>query len=279
MDHPQEEEVIRALGPEDVAGLLELSRAVEWNQTAADWLRVMELEPAGCFGIAKDGRLVSTSVVTCYGRDMAWIGMVLTLPGFRGRGLARRLMERAVAYAESRGVAWLRLDATDMGRPLYTSLGFADEYAVERWVRPPGEAPETADVGPCEPDWAWDRAVFGADRSRLLRNLAAIESAGVPGEGYALGRGGSRAAAFGPCVCRTPEAARRLLGWFLSRHPAEIVYWDLAPHNREAVRLAEESGFTLARRLTRMRRRGVGGSEPVAERMAEIYALAGFEYG
>jgi hypothetical protein len=37
--------MIRALRPEDVEGLLALSRAAEWNQTAPDWLRVMELEP------------------------------------------------------------------------------------------------------------------------------------------------------------------------------------------------------------------------------------------
>jgi ribosomal protein S18 acetylase RimI-like enzyme len=47
-------------------------------------------------------------------------------PGFRRRGLARRLMEEACAEGRRRGLHYLILHATDQGRPLYEALGWED---------------------------------------------------------------------------------------------------------------------------------------------------------
>src|SRR4051794_36305262 len=126
--------VIRLLSPADVPSLLHLSRAASWNQTAEDWARLLAVEPAGCFGTEIDGTLAATTTVVCYPPDLAWLGMVLTLPEFRGRGLARQLVEHGICYA---GQRILRLDASDMGKPLYQSLGFLEECFVERWLRDP----------------------------------------------------------------------------------------------------------------------------------------------
>ena len=61
--------------------------------------------------------------------------MVLTRPENRRQGLARLLMEDAIATAEREGIRTLKLDATEQGRPLYEDLGFVVEGAVERWER------------------------------------------------------------------------------------------------------------------------------------------------
>ena len=45
-------------------------------------------------------------------------------PEFRGKGIARGLLERAIAYCRERGVKTIRLNASAMGRPLYESAGF-----------------------------------------------------------------------------------------------------------------------------------------------------------
>jgi GNAT superfamily N-acetyltransferase len=223
--------------------------------------------------------VVCTTTAICYGLDVAWIGMVLTLPECRGRGFARRLMKEALAYVEERGVAWTKLDATDMGHHLYESLGYRDEQPVERWKREPGGGPfqpsELAFVA--DPDL--DRKAFGADRSRLLEFLSRFEAASVAGAGFALGRPGNAAAYFGPCVCRFPEAARVLLEWFLARHSHEPVYWDILPANREALRLAEQFGFEKQRLLMRMARPSPGATRPLENHDGLTYALSGFEYG
>ncbi len=278
---------IITLAPQDAPAAMRLSTAAGWNQTECDWRRIMELEPEGCFGLVADDELVATATTTCYGRELAWIGMVLTDPAYRGRGYARKLMEHSLEYLQERRVAWVKLDATDMGRPLYEHLGFADETRIERWklseapasvgpsgLRPGfGQAPEEFRLDP-----ALDREAFGADRAALIEKLSGIEAASSGG-GYALGRPGRVAQFFGPCVARNPEDAQRLLGWFLSRHPGEAVYWDLLPENREARRIAEEFAFERQRQLVRMAMRGHGEPAPFAHNDCCVYAIAGFEYG
>ena len=270
--------VVRVLTAADIPQAMLLKRAAGWNQTEDDWKRLLQLSPDGCFGVEIDGQLASTAVALCYGQDLAWIGMVLTSPDFRGRGLAKVLVEHCVHYLDGCGVRWMKLDATDMGRDLYFKLGFREECPVERWRRSPGpSAPVALNGFTIDPEM--DRQAFGADRSDLLRSLATVERVSVSGEGYAMGRPGTEASYFGPCLSRSSEAARQLVQWYLSRHCQEPVYWDLFPDNREAVRLAQEFGFAHTRKLMRMARAGPGaGQMPQADRSI-TYALAGFEYG
>ncbi|MGB9604498.1 MAG: GNAT family N-acetyltransferase, partial [Bryobacteraceae bacterium] len=84
--------LIRRLRPEDIPLAMRLKEAAGWNQTEQDWLNLIELEPEGCFALETGGVLASTATVVCYGNELAWIGMVLTAPEYRGRGFARRLM-------------------------------------------------------------------------------------------------------------------------------------------------------------------------------------------
>jgi hypothetical protein len=206
--------------------------------------------------------------------------MVLTDAAYRGRGFARRLMEHAIEYLRGRRVNWIKLDATDMGRPLYTQLGFRDEAAIERWIRKPQPFPlRSATLDPFVLDSSLDREAFGADRSQLLRVLAGIESTSIAGAGFAMGRAGSRAAYFGPCVARSAEVARDLLAWFLERHAAESVYWDILPGNGEAVQIARDFGFERARELVRMTLAGGSDPAPLNNKDALVFATAGFEYG
>src|SRR3954470_5637296 len=127
---------VRVLTPADIPQAMQLKAAAGWNQTAEDWQRVLNLEPQGCFGIDRDGTLAATTTVICYGRRLAWIGMVLTAAAHRGQGLATALMCRALEFTSARQVDWVKLDATPMGRPLYRKLGFSDERPIERWLRP-----------------------------------------------------------------------------------------------------------------------------------------------
>jgi GNAT superfamily N-acetyltransferase len=267
----------RVLRPPDIEGAMRLKEAAGWNQTPRDWANLLALEPEGCFGIEIDGTLAATATAICYGRDLAWIGMVLTAPEFRGRGFARLLMQHALRFLEERQVAWIKLDATDMGRPLYLQLGFEDECLVERWHRS-GSAAKAAPGMPLGFDAALDREAFGADRTRML-GLASVESAEIPGCGFAMGRPGTRAAYFGPCVSRSAEGARTLLDWFLALHPREDVFWDLLPGNSEAVRLAREFGFEPRRKLVRMARPGTPRPPRFAHNDSYVFAIAGLEFG
>lgn len=272
--------LIRLLRREDIPQAMRLKEAAGWNQTEEDWLNLIELEPEGCFALECDGKVVSTATAIRYGYELAWIGMVLTDPEYRGRGFARRLMEHTLAWLRQKRVRWIKLDATDMGRPLYRRLGFEDQAVVERWAAAP-RAPraEPEGVSPFELDEGLDREAFGADRRAVLWRLARREAVSVPGCAYAMGRPGSKAFYFGPCVSRSPQAVQRLLEYFLARHASESFFWDLFPANRVAAELARAYGFAPVRRLVRMVLRGEGQGPPPAGQDALVYGIAGFEFG
>jgi GNAT superfamily N-acetyltransferase len=50
---------------------------------------------------------------------------VYTEPAYRRQGLARQLTQTAIAWCRAHGIATVILHASDEGRPLYQSLGFA----------------------------------------------------------------------------------------------------------------------------------------------------------
>ncbi len=264
---------VRTLTIADIPAVMARKDAAGWNQTASDWKILLELAPESCFGIACDGTLAATTTAICYGRDLAWIGMVVTAPAYRRRGLARRLLEHALQYLDERGVGCVKLDATAMGRGLYEQLGFRQECVVERWLRPAGPVAASQNVKSYAADLALDRQAFGANRSTLLEKLAG-HGAWSAAEGFAMGRDGAHAAYFGPCVSRSPEAAQDLVRVFLASRAEQPVYWDIPATNPAAADLARAHGFGCSRELLRMAR--AGSLTPEA---SLVFAIAGFEFG
>ncbi|HXQ20024.1 MAG TPA: GNAT family N-acetyltransferase [Candidatus Acidoferrales bacterium] len=62
----------------------------------------------------------------------AYVLNVYTEPEHRRRGLARQLMQAILAWCEARAVARVTLHASDDGRALYESLGFAQTNEMRR---------------------------------------------------------------------------------------------------------------------------------------------------
>ena len=267
---------IRRIRESDLAQVYELSAVAGWNQTKADWKRFLTLDADGCFCMEEDGRVVSTTTAMRYGPDLAWIGMVLTLPEYRGRGLAKRLMTHTLEWLDSVRVSRVMLDATEMGQPLYEKLGFVPDYPVERWLRrATDQVPSGAAIQPFTvKDWKKvDREAFGADRSGLL-DLLGGSGLAIAGHGFALGRPGRIATYFGPSIADDVDIARSLLTSFLSTAKNEAVMWDLLPANSQLLRLARAFGFDPMRYMVRMRRGG-----EYTPPSPGIVALAGLEYG
>jgi hypothetical protein len=226
--------------------------------------------------------------------------MVLVLPVFRGRGIARRLMEHALRFAEENAVPCLALDATDMGWPLYRDLGFEDEAAIERWAMEVPLASTLAESSPeaeplpsgginlqqlgraeqLGPIMELDRLAFGADRGRVIEQIVRCCGPDVwaAPQGYLLSRPGSKARFLGPCVAKEPQVAQGMIAALLRRHQGETVYWDLLPANAYARELAESLGFRCARKLVRMSRPRSARQE-TPQRIEWQFATAGFEYG
>ncbi|WP_028923477.1 GNAT family N-acetyltransferase [Pseudonocardia acaciae] len=277
--------------PADLGFAMELTRAAGWNQTEADWRAHLALDPAGCFVTELDGRPAGTAVLADYGGRFGWLAMVLVHPEHRRRGVGTALARAAREHARERGLAQVRLDASEAGRPVYLALGFADQYGLSRYRRPPSPpAAENGDLGAREvgADEAvravlgWDAERFGADRGRVLREL--LERPGsrtfrFPGtgamSGYAVTRLGAPAVQLGPWLADTAEAAEALLHAALASVPDEEVIMDVPEPNADATALALRYGFAPERRFARMS----WPAAPAAEDNRRIYASSGADRG
>ena len=275
---------IRLLFEADIPAAMQLKEAAGWNQTEADWRRLLRLEPNGCFGAIKDGRLVGTTTTTIHG-DLAWIGMVLVEQQERRQGIAAKLMNVALDYLQDK-VDTIKLDATSLGQPVYEKFGFEVESEVERWTgtaRSTGGATSSPINDAAVRDvLQLDRTAFNADRSMLIEML--INDACVPPvlvrasdgalSGYALARSGTKKTYVGPVVARDPHVLETLLDEMLAQLAGSEVYIDI---NKECVvdtSLLSDRGFVRERNLIRM----VKG-RPSQKTSPLVVAIAGPEVG
>ena len=221
---------IRRLKHSALGAALLLTQQAHWNQTESDWLRLLKLEPHGCFVACSDARIVGTITTLTYGTELAWIGMVLVDPDFRRRGIGTRLMHTALDYLRQAGVTTVKLDATPAGYKLYESLGFVTEAIVERWEGVARTTMTQALSGIDERTRrimvAFDRRAFGVDRTEVLESLLTASPVAPlvkmsPSEGtlrgYVLARRGSRASYVGPLVATDEHVALELLDGMLNQ--------------------------------------------------------------
>ncbi len=271
--------MIRPMTIADIPAGMALKQAAGWNQTEADWRMLLDLAPETCWVEELEGQVVGSSTAVCYGRQLAWVGMVLVLPDFRRRGVGRRLLLHAIESCDRLGVERLALDATEMGRPLYLSLGFVDEEPIERWGREPDRAAAgTSSRGALSSaSIDLDQQVFGFDRSGLLRRLGALPGAETVEDesGFAMTRPGANARYLGPVVARDAASAERLCRAVIAPRRSEALFFDILPERPGFSELAKNLGFRPLRRLVRMSR---PAGLPSAGR-DWICSAAGFELG
>jgi len=263
---------------------LSLSQEAGWNQLPADWQRLLDLQPDGCFAAEWDGFPVGTTTTCIFGK-VAWIAMVLVKTSYRGRGIGTVLMEHALRYLDERGVASVRLNATPLGQPVYERLGFVEQFRLARYQGMLAETREITGAEVALPEhWealaALDCTVTNTDRRQFLSRLFAEQPENVRCvhqggriTGYITARPGAWALMLGPCL-GTPEAARLLLADAGQRHAGQRVFVDVPLPNRAATSLVQAQGLTVQRTLTRMCRGVV-----LCEQVELMWAGSGPEKG
>ncbi len=262
------EAAIEPLGVEELPGALALSLSANWNQNEADWRTMLALGRGyGIRAAGDDGRaqLAASTVVLPYGKDFAWVSMVLVLPAFRRRGYASLLLRHALGELRRQGRAAV-LDATPAGHEVYVQEGFADTWGFARYRREARAPDDAAPSGATRPlrdsDWpmieALDAPAFGASRVALLGALAqrlpaAARVAEKEGRviGFVLGRDGREASQIGPLVAADDAVARQLLADVLSTQPGAL-YLDLLDRRKALLPWLQAQGFAFQRPFTRM---------------------------
>ncbi len=280
---------IRLMCAEDIVAADHIRALVGWNQRPADWQRLLNYEPSGCFVGLIDDRVIGTVTTTCYGDALAWIGMMLVHPDYRRRGVGRQLMTAALDYLQGRALSYIRLDATPAGRPLYEKLGFQAEWSFQRWGREPRPfenlsngskfATESDELAGGAGQFTLsdhsglDRVAFGCSRMAYLERLVEDSRIVVSGQGFGMLRGGSVANYLGPVVAASPEEAKCLIARLVA-HVSEQIYWDVPEPNRAAVGLAADFQFRPQRQLVRMRLGAASVPSSVTADLDKQFALA-----
>lgn len=301
----------------DVPHAAALSAAIGWNQDEEDWRRLVEVHPEGVVAARLDGQLVGTATLVRYSRvgeegkshggvldpdpaagvpskvvpsQLAWLGMVITHPEVRGRGIGGAVTDAALALWQGAGESVIGLDATEYGAPIYRRRGFEAVATIDRWsgrLRPAGSLPAdraadpevvrvgAADIAGLADVVAYDRSIMGVDRSGLLRHLSGEPGAqllaarrGETTVGYVALRSGRHRRHVGPLVAADPHVAGLLLDRAARLGGGSEVFLDAVRGAMEGVDLAAH-GLGVVRTLQRMAR----PARPVFESSAVVAAF------
>lgn len=129
--------ISRALGPEliGIAGDLIAVAFDEPRDVIARCIEVCMTETSGVetyIAWSDEGPMCTVSVIPT--GNTAGITLMATPPEHQRKGMGRALLSRVIDNYRRRGVERFHLGATEAGRPLYTSLGFALVADLSVWI-------------------------------------------------------------------------------------------------------------------------------------------------
>jgi ribosomal protein S18 acetylase RimI-like enzyme len=243
---------------------MRLKSIANWNQVELDWDLLLSVEEGGNFVAIYRGKEIGTTTTFIYQNRFSWIGMVLVDPAYRGLGIGKMLLKKAVAFAQTKGT--VRLDATPQGKKLYETMGFVAEREMVRVERKAnnGYIDSNTVSKPILPGIVnqlieYDSLVFGANRAIVIRDLFHrnqqyaffIKRKGKI-SGYCLGRSGSNFEQIGPILAETAEDARDLLQSSLAYCGSKPVIVDTFTENKGWLNILYSLGFYTQRPFTRM---------------------------
>jgi GNAT superfamily N-acetyltransferase len=274
------------LSPEHAHAGAALSTLIGWNQTPVDWHYLLSAGRGR--GVWQGELLIATAIVLPYAGAFGWIGMVLTNPSYRRRGLATLLLHDAMDWSRREGLA-PALDATPAGEMVYRGLRFSGAEQLTRWrreARPAANPP--ALPAPAAP-WtdavraaalAADAATLGVSRPALLDHLAHANGTRLwcsPGDAtpttWALGRPGRTAYQLGPL--HAPDEARALtLVEAILPHLDTAVLLDVPQPRPTLTAGLQALGFREERPFLRM-----AADRPAPPLPPHLHAMAGPELG
>ncbi|TPG61379.1 GNAT family N-acetyltransferase [Roseomonas nepalensis] len=234
---PGEAARLRPLAEADLPAAQALTAALRWPHRVEDWAFALALGQGLAAEI--DGRLAGTAMAWRYGARAGALGFVVVADAAQGRGLGRALTEGVLAFLGERSVT---LCATDIGRPLYASLGFAGTGRVHQHggssfsaglvALPPGQRLRPAGRRDTPALAALDARALGVPRDALMRALLPVADGVVldrDGEaiGFSLIRRFGHGQVIGPVVAPDAAGARALIAHWLGSRPGQFIRIDV----------------------------------------------------
>lgn len=123
---------IRHMTEEDLPVILRMAAKEGWISDLTELQIFIELNPFGCFVYVEDKKVVG-SIMTFRHSRSAWIGNFIVSKEYRGKGIGKRLLKRAIEYLDRAGGEQIYLNAAYEASKLYEESGFRKIIAVNRW--------------------------------------------------------------------------------------------------------------------------------------------------
>jgi GNAT superfamily N-acetyltransferase len=276
---------IRLMKYTDLSFLSKMVTIAGWNQIENDWKRYMDFGPNGCFIAESLGQPVGTATTVAYENKIGWIGMVIVDPNARGQGMGTMLLKRCIDYL-SPIVKTIKLDATPMGEPVYTKLGFRKEYKINRMesvakVFQNSGVPITQ-IRNLDKILDYDKKALKISREQILLKLfkeypeyfTSMEKDGHV-SGYAMANAGRIQWHIGPVVANSAAQFNLLLSSLLAKLAGKKVYIDVPQCADNRFEILNKFGFKKNRYYTRM----YLGENRTHEDLDKIFATARAEKG
>jgi GNAT superfamily N-acetyltransferase len=270
---------------DEVALAIEWAAQEGWNPGLHDAGTFTAADPQGFFVGTLDGEPVASISVVKYEPGLAFLGLYIVRPDWRGRGLGWSLWQHGMASAAGRQVG---LDGVVAQQPNYRKSGFELAWRNVRHEGrggPPAPADarvvDLADV-PFDAVCAYDRTYFPAERTAFLRGWLAQPDAVAHGwieegrlQGYGLIRRCRSGWKIGPLFAERERVAEGLFLALCARaDPEDPVYLDVPEPNPAAVALAQRHHMRMVFETARM----YTGRPPVVP-MHGLYGITTFELG
>ncbi|MGM0790807.1 MAG: GNAT family N-acetyltransferase [Bacillota bacterium] len=277
------------MNEDDIQGLIKLSAAVGWDYEQEEVLTVLKSGTVLGHKTA-GGELVSCAALIPYDDSLAWLGMVITDPGFRGKGLAKAAVQGCLELAAD-GTS-IMLVATEEGRPLYHKLGFSEVDTIQKYLCQDYKQAIFSEKGrvsvikefshDCFDSLVeFDKQAFGSGRTVFLKHriaqakdcLLAFDSEGNL-IGYGLSIQGPVNLILGPIAAEDPETASLLLDQLADGHQGQLRI-DVPSGQDNFVSTLVGSGFSLSASPPVM----ILNAEAMPARNGCLFALAAQAFG
>ena len=271
--------MMRVARADEIGTVLDWAAAEGWNPGLDDAAAFFAADPEGFFVTERDGAPVAAISVVNHAPDMAFLGLYLCRPEWRGQGIGFALWQHALAHAGARTVG---LDGVAAQQANYAKSGFAHAGASLRYegrldaAASPRVRPATpADAAAID---ALDRAANGYARPGFLAGwVAATETRRTlvldEGAGFATIRACRDGVKIGPVVAPDDRAALVLARAALAVLPADRVILDLPSSNLALQTALTRLGFAETFATARMYR------GPAPRGSATLQAIATMELG
>lgn len=253
----------RLLSEMDLSFCDRLIQQAGWNQNKNDWIRMINLDPEGCFVVERESNKVATIVFTRFDK-VTWVSMVLVDKAYRGQGIGQEMFQYILKILVEKNIETVRLDATGIGIHLYRKFGFNEEYDLIRFVKKNHFSKEDCSYKSIETELInsiskFDRNVTQTNRSKLISalcynsNPVCIETENSGDiRGYITMRSGRSGIQLGPCIASDPNVGLKLLDRGLKMARSNKVIIDIPVSNEAAISWSKRNDFTEERRFTRM---------------------------